>query len=86
MFAKKSKKESESTPPQNIEMKNAIVVPQELAQELFAVLNELPIKYGEMVVPIMAKIQKCHVANVKLDNPKKVPPAPSAVPEKEEKK
>jgi len=87
MLTRKTKKESESTPPQNIEIKSAVIVAPELANELFMILQELPIKYGNLVVPILEKLQKCPVANVKLDKPQKVeiPKVDSLDPKETEK-
>ena len=57
------------TKTEQIKVEKAFILTAKFGTKLFNVLNELPIKYSQSVVPLIDELQKSHRGDVTLNKP-----------------
>jgi len=68
------------------ELKNAYIVPAEMGDKMVQALAEMPIKYSQLIGPIIDGLQKAFRGNIDvMVDPNKEAPAPAPKPASEPK-
>ena len=75
-----------ATTPEVKVLKNAFIIPEEEGVEMFQALSELPIKYGDLVKPILDIIQKAVRGDINVTTKPVIPPPPVEKPKPAVKK
>jgi len=66
---KDKKDKAQLEQPKNLSFENAYVIDAKIGDQMRAVLGELPIKYSNLIGPIIDALAKSPRANVNLINP-----------------